>query len=64
MKELSLREIAQKKFAESGRDGFLEDFVEEAYDDLAFMAMNPEDRELWIAVVEKDPSLIENPPLE
>jgi len=64
MKELSPRKIAQKKFTESGRDGFLEDFVEEAYDDLAFMAMSPEDQELWIRVVETDLSLIKYPPLE
>ena len=54
------RDEAQIKFEQSGREGFVEDFIQTGVDDLRFMAMKPDDQEFWIELVESQPSLLDN----
>lgn len=60
---LSFRDRAQEVFEQSGREGFVEDFIEEASDDLRFMGMCEADQELWIKLVETSPEFLDTPPL-
>ena len=56
------RDNAQVIFERSGKDGFVEDFIEVGADDLNFMAMNEKDQKLWIKIVEAQPSLLDDLP--
>lgn len=63
IQSLTDRDKAQQIFDKSGKEGFVEDFMEIGCDDLRFMGMKEKDQKLWNRIAKKYPSLIEGPPL-